>query len=202
MSYSRDEQSTLLSIALDSINSGLHHGKPVRLNSADYPTPLAAQRASFGTLKHGETLRGCIGSLEARTSLVESIADNAYAAAFSDPRFPALGPSEVEDLTIEVSVLSPLEPVSVTSEQELLDKMVPGEAGWVLQENGYRGTFLPSVWESLGKPADFLRHLKMKAGLTADYWSDTLQIWRYTTDCFAAAASTITSCGHGAPNAG
>ena len=150
MSYSRDEQSTLLSIALDSINSGLQHGKPVRLNSADYPTPLAAQRASFVTLKQGETLRGCIGSLEARTSLVESIADNAYAAAFSDPRFPALDPSEVDDLTIEVSVLSPLEPVSVTSEQDLLDKMVPGEAGWVLQENVYRGTFLPSVWESLG----------------------------------------------------
>lgn len=202
MSYSRDEQAMLLSIALDSINSGLHHGKPVRLNSADYSTSLAAQRASFVTLKHGETLRGCIGSLEPRTSLVESIADNAYAAAFSDPRFPALDPSEVEDLSIEVSVLSPMEPVSVTSEQELLDKMMPGEAGWVLQENGYRGTFLPSVWDSLGKPAEFLRHLKMKAGLTPDYWSDTLQIWRYTTDSFAAAASTITPCGDGAPNAG
>ena len=202
MSYNRDEQSTLLSIALDSINNGLHHGRPVRLNSADYPAPLTEQRASFVTLKHGEDLRGCIGSLEARTSLVESIADNAYAAAFSDPRFPALDTSEVDALTIEVSVLSPLEPVSVASEQELLDKMVPAEAGWVLQENGYRGTFLPSVWESLGKPAEFLRHLKVKAGLTPDYWSDTLQIWRYKTDSFAAAASTITPCGHDAPNAG
>jgi hypothetical protein len=202
MSYSHNEQSTLLSIALDSINSGLHHGKPARLNSADYSPPLAAQRASFVTLKHGETLRGCIGTLEARSSLVESIADNAYAAAFSDPRFPELDASEVEDLTIEVSVLSPLEPVSVTSEQELLDKMIPGEAGWLLQEDGYRGTFLPSVWASLGKPAEFLRHLKMKAGLTPDYWSNTLQIWRYTTDSFAAAATTIASSGHGAPNAG
>lgn len=203
MSYSRDEQSTLLSIALDSINSGLHHGKPVRLNSADYSTPLAAQRASFVTLKkHGETLRGCIGTLEARSSLVVSIAENAYAAAFSDPRFPPLDASEVEDLTIEVSVLSPQEPVSVTSEQELLDKMIPGDAGWVLQENGDRGTFLPSVWESLSEPADFLRHLKMKAGLAPDYWSNTLQIWRYTTDSFAAAATAIVPSGHGAPNAG
>ena len=202
MSYSRDEQATLLSVALDSINSGLHHGKPVRLNSADYSTHLAAQRASFVTLKLGETLRGCIGTLEARSSLVESIADNAYAAAFSDPRFPALDASEVEDLIIEVSVLSPLEPVSVTSEQELLEKMRPGEAGWLLQENGYRGTFLPSVWESLGEPAEFLRHLKVKAGLAPDYWSDTLQIWRYTTDSFAAAATAIAALGSGAPNAG
>ena len=202
MSYSRDEQSTLLSIALDSINSGLHHGKPARLNSADYSPPLAAQRASFVTLKHGETLRGCIGTLEARTSLVESIADNAYAAAFSDPRFPALDATEVDGLTIEVSVLSPLEAVSVTSEQELLEKMIPGEAGWMLQEDGYRGTFLPTVWASLGEPVEFLRQLKMKAGLAPDYWSDALQIWRYTTESFAAAATAIAPSGSDTSNAG
>jgi len=202
MSYSHDEQSTLLSIALDSINSGLHHGKPARLNSADYSTPLAAQRASFVTLKHGETLRGCIGTLEARTSLVESIADNAYAAAFSDPRFPALDATEVDGLTIEVSVLSPLEAVSVTSEQELLEKMIPGEAGWMLQEDGYRGTFLPTVWASLGEPVEFLRQLKMKAGLAPDYWSDALQIWRYTTESFAAAATAIAPSGSDTSNAG
>jgi len=202
MSYSHDEQSTLLSIALDSINSGLHHGKPARLNSADYSTPLAAQRASFVTLKHGETLRGCIGTLEARTSLVESIADNAYAAAFSDPRFPALDATEVDGLTIEVSVLSPLEAVSVTSEQELLEKMIPGEAGWMLQEDGYRGTFLPTVWASLGEPVEFLRQLKMKAGLAPDYWSDALQIWRYTTESFAAAVTAIAPSGSDTSNAG
>lgn len=202
MSYSADEKSTLLSIALDSINSGLQHGKPARVNAADYPPPLAAQRASFVTLKQGGALRGCIGTLEAHASLVESIADNAYAAAFSDPRFPALDTSEVEDLTIEVSVLSPLVPVAVTSEQELLEKLVPGEAGWMLQDNGNRGTFLPLVWASLGEPADFLRQLKMKAGLAPDYWSSTLQIWKYTTESFAAATTGIAVSGHGAPSAG
>lgn len=202
MSYSPDEKSTLLSIALDSVHNGLQHGKPARVKAADYPSPLAEQRASFVTLKQGGTLRGCIGTLEAHTSLVESIADNAYAAAFSDPRFPALDASEVEDLTIEVSVLSPLVPVAVTSEQELLEKLVPGEAGWMLQDKGNRGTFLPSVWASLGEPADFLRQLKMKAGLAPDYWSNTLQIWKYTTETFAAAATGIAVSGHGAPSAG
>lgn len=202
MSYSRDEKSTLLSIALDSIYCGLHHGKPARLNTADYSPTLAAQRASFVTLKHGATLRGCIGTLDARASLVESIADNAYAAAFNDPRFPPTGASELEDLTIGISVLSPLEEVAVTSEQDLLDQLIPGEAGWVLQDTGNRGTFLPSVWTSLSVPADFLRQLKIKAGLAPDHWSNTLQIWRYRTDSFAAAVADIASSGRDRSTAG
>jgi AmmeMemoRadiSam system protein A len=202
MSYSNEEKSALLSIALESINSGLKHGVPARLKSSDYPAQLTAQRASFVTLKHGDTLRGCIGTLEARTSLVESIADNAYAAAFHDPRFAALSDSEVDELTIEVSVLSPLEPVAAASEQELLEKLLPGEAGWVLQDDGYRGTFLPSVWSSLHDPAEYLRHLKIKAGLAPDYWSETLEIWRYTTESFAAPVSEIARSGQGTLSAG
>lgn len=191
MSYSSDEKSVLLAIALESIKSGLDHGKPVRLNIGDYSTHLSAQRASFVTLNHGAALRGCIGTLEARTSLVESVADNAWAAAFRDPRFPVLTVSEVSDLSIQVSVLSPLTPVTPASEQALLTRMIPGEAGWVLQEDGNRGTFLPAVWSSLGEPAEFLRQLKIKAGLSPDYWSDTLEIWRYTTDSFSAAVADI-----------
>ena len=191
MSYSSDEKSVLLAIALKSIKSGLDHGKPLRLNIGDYSARLSAQRASFVTLNHGEALRGCIGTLEARTSLVESVADNAWAAAFRDPRFAGLTASEVSDLSIQVSVLSPLKPVTPASEQELLTRMIPGEAGWVLQEEDNRGTFLPAVWSSLGEPAEFLRQLKIKAGLSPDYWSGTLRIWRYTTESFSAAVADI-----------
>ena len=191
MSYSSDEKSVLLAIALESIKCGLDHGKPLRLNIRDYSARLSAQRASFVTLNHGEALRGCIGTLEARTSLVESVADNAWAAAFRDPRFAGLTASEVSDLSIQVSVLSPLKPVMPASEQELLTRMIPGEAGWVLQEENNRGTFLPAVWSSLGKPAEFLRQLKIKAGLSPDYWSDSLKIWRYTTESFSAAVADI-----------
>jgi AmmeMemoRadiSam system protein A len=193
MSCNSDEKSVLLATALDSIRHGLEYGAPARLNIGDYSTRLSAQRASFVTLNHGEALRGCIGTLEARTSLIESVAENAWAAAFRDPRFAALTESEVSCLSIHVSVLSPLQPVTVTSEQELLTRMVPGEAGWVMQEDGNRGTFLPVVWSSLGEPAEFLRHLKIKAGLSPDYWSDTLEIWRYTTDSFSAPVADIAS---------
>jgi AmmeMemoRadiSam system protein A len=193
MSCNSDERSVLLATALDSIRHGLEHGAPARLNIGDYSTRLSARRASFVTLNHGEALRGCIGTLEARTSLIESVAENAWAAAFRDPRFAALTESEVSYLSIHVSVLSPLQPVTVTSEQDLLTRMVPGEAGWVMQEEGNRGTFLPAVWSSLGEPAEFLRHLKIKAGLSPDYWSDTLEIWRYTTDSFSAPVADIAS---------
>ena len=196
MSCSSNEKPVLLAIALDSIRSGLEHGRPARLYIGDYPASLGAQLASFVTLMHGDTLRGCIGTLEAQTSLIENIADNAWAAAFRDPRFPVLTTTEVNDLTIQISVLSPLMPVTVASEQELLAMMVPGDAGWVLQDKGNRGTFLPSVWSSLSDPAVFLQQLKIKAGLSPDDWSNTLEIWRYTTDSFSAAAIDI------APNAG
>ena len=201
MPYSHDEKSALLSIALASINSGLQQGRPVRLNLGDYPAALTAQCASFVTLLHGEALRGCIGTLEAQTCLVESVAENTWAAAFRDPRFPALTAAEVNELTLQISVLSPLIPVSVASEQELLANMVAADAGWVLQEQGNRGTFLPSVWSSLGDPAEFLRQLKIKAGLAPDYWSDTVEIWHYTTDSFSAAAIDIAH-GQNQPSAG
>ena len=193
MSCSRNEKSVLLAVALDSIRHGLDHGAPARLDSGDYSARLSAQRASFVTLKHGEVLRGCIGTLEARTSLIESVTENAWAAAFRDPRFAPLTASELGNLCIQVSVLGPTEPVTVTSEQELLTRMVPGEAGWVLQENGNRGTFLPAVWSSLGEPAEFLQHLKIKAGLSPDYWSESLEIWRYTTESFSAPVADIAS---------
>lgn len=191
MRYSSAEKSFLLTIALNSIYSGLEYGKPARPDKGSCTVRLKEKRASFVTLEHGNELRGCIGTLEARTSLVESIAENTYAAAFSDPRFPVLTTSEVDKLTIQISVLSTPQPVTVASEQELLTLMNPGEAGWVLQEKGNRGTFLPSVWSELGEPLDFLQHLKIKAGLPPDYWSGSIEFWRYITVSFSAPVVEI-----------
>ena len=70
----------------------------------------------------------------------------------------------------------------------MLKSLRPGVDGLILQEQDIRGTFLPSVWESLPQPVDFLNHLKMKAGLPAGYWSETVRVWRYTTESFSAPA--------------
>jgi len=127
-------------------------------------------------------LRGCIGRLEAARPLAEDIAENAYAAAFQDPRFQPLQQSELEGLEIHLSLLTPSEPMAFTSEQDLLGQLRPGEDGVILAEGSRRGTFLPSVWEQLTTPRQFLEHLKLKAGLPASYWSNSIKAWRYQTE--------------------
>jgi len=189
--WSAADRTGLLQLALASIESGLATGSPLQINPDAYPPAWSARRASFVTLKRNGELRGCIGSLAPVSSLVEDVARNAFAAAFRDPRFPPLAVAELETLEIGVSVLGPTEPVKFGSEAELLGMLRPGMDGLVLQDGRHRGTFLPAVWESLPQPADFLYHLKQKAGLPGDYWSETLEIERYTTESFSTPVAGI-----------
>jgi AmmeMemoRadiSam system protein A len=184
MPLSDAQRAEILSIARQSIEHGLHSSRPLPVAAGDYPA-LAQPGACFVTLhRHGE-LRGCIGSLEAHRPLVSDVAENAYAAAFRDPRFLPLQAPELDDLVLDVSVLSKPEPMDFRDEQDLLDQIRPGIDGLIVEELPRRGTFLPSVWAGLPDKADFLRHLKMKAGLPADYWSDSIKVWRYTTEIFS-----------------
>jgi uncharacterized protein len=89
---------------------------------------------------------------------------------------------EFKDLEIRLSLLTPTEPIPFTSEQDLIAQLQPGIDGLILQEGHRRGTFLPSVWETLPKPEQFLRHLKQKAGLPPDYWSGKIRMYRYRTE--------------------
>jgi AmmeMemoRadiSam system protein A len=179
-----DLRSELLHVAVDAIRHGLARGIPLPVRIQDYSPELQQPRACFVTLHLGGNLRGCIGHLEAMQALVKDVSDNAYAAAFRDPRFPPVNGNEVNRLDIHISVLGPSEPLHFDSEQDLLQKIRPGVDGLILEEKNHRGTFLPSVWESLPQPLDFLRHLKIKAGLSANYWSDEIKIYRYTTESF------------------
>ena len=182
--HSASDRQILLEVARESIRHGLEHGRPLHVNVAEYPETLQQPGASFVTLNIGGELRGCIGSLEAIRPLVEDVADNAYAAAFRDPRFPPLSEAEYPRLEYHISILGPSEPMQFESEEDLIRQLRPGVDGLVLSDRGRRGTFLPSVWQSLPEPRDFLRHLKQKAGLPPDYWSDTLQVARYTVEEF------------------
>ena len=191
--YSPSEQSILFHIALDSIEQGLASGTALVVEPSEYPSLLSAKRASFITLTRDTVLRGCIGSLEAHAPLVDNVARNAFAAAFRDPRFPPLAESELDGIVIQISVLGPAEPLTVTSEQALIRKLRPGIDGLILKDKLAKGTFLPTVWDSLPQPDRFLKQLKIKAGLPADYWSDTIEIERYTTESFSAPASRISN---------
>ena len=140
---------------------------------------LARPAATFVTLTQQGQLRGCIGSLEARRPLATDVADNALAAAFRDPRFPPLRQGELDQTRVEVSLLDTPEPLQFADEAEALGQLCPGVDGLILNCGHHRATFLPQVWESLPTPPLFLEHLKLKAGLPADFWSPQLTLARY-----------------------
>lgn len=174
----------LLDVARRSIEHGLATGRPWSVSPSEYPPDLKAVRASFVTLQHAGQLRGCIGHLEAVQPLVVDVAENAFAAAFRDPRFRPLSAQEWPQIDLHLSILTPAEPMRFRDEADLIQQLQPGEDGLILQDGPYRGTFLPSVWESLPDPVDFLVHLKHKAGLASNHWSDRIQVSRYRTESF------------------
>jgi len=176
----------LLRTAADAIESQLERRGGAGPAEAALPAELLELRASFVTLSIGGELRGCCGSLEARRPLATDVWHNARASAFGDPRFAPLEAREWVRVDLEVSVLSPLEPLVVRSEAELLTRLVPGQDGLVIAWRGSRATFLPKVWEQLRDPVEFLRHLKHKAGWSADFWADDVEVWRYVTESAAA----------------
>lgn len=178
----RTEQILLLELARASIHHGLREGRSLSVALEGVAAALVMPRASFVTLKRGRSLRGCIGSLEAWRPLAVDVAENAFAAAFRDPRFPPVRADEVDDLAIHLSLLTPAVAMTFSSEADLLAQLQPGVDGLILQEGSARGTFLPSVWAELPTPQLFLAHLKRKAGLLPDYWSSSVCIWRYKTE--------------------
>lgn len=171
-----DPGNTLLSIARASIATAL--GQP-RVTS-DAPDWLQEPGASFVTLTHKGKLRGCIGSLEARRSLLDDIKENAVAAALHDPRFTPLTLAELTDTDIEVSLLSPLQDLVFDTQAQALAQLQPGTDGVVFQFEHYRSTFLPQVWDQLPTTSEFMVHLKHKAGLPPDFWHERVRLKRYT----------------------
>ena len=175
----------LLRLARGSIEHGLIHSEPLPVRPDSLPPAFAETRATFTTLRRGGELRGCCGTLEASRPLCADVAHSAFHAAFRDPRFGPVVHGELEDIRLEVAVLSPLEPVAVASEADLLSQLRPGTDGLVIRAGGRRATFLPKVWDSFPEPSAFLAALKAKCGLANDYWSEQLVFQRYRTISYA-----------------
>ena len=168
----------LLPIARAAIGAAL--GRP---GAAAEDAPWLQQPgASFVTLTQRGQLRGCIGTLEARRSLLADVKANAVAAALHDPRFAALTLGELERTDIEVSLLSAPEPLPFDSEAQALAQLRPGIDGVVFEFQGHRSTFLPQVWEQLPDAKAFMAQLKCKAGLTPGFWHPAVRLSRYTVD--------------------
>lgn len=184
----RSERDALLHVAEVSIDHGLAQGSAARIDATAYAAALGADGASFVTLKTQGRLRGCIGSLLAHRPLVIDVAENAFAAAFRDPRFEPLRAEERDAITtLEISVLSAPQPLVAPSRNALIGALRPGVDGLIVQEAERRATFLPQVWQQLCDRDLFVNHLWQKAGLEPDHWSGTLRFWTYQTQSFARA---------------
>lgn len=152
------------------------HSRPER---EDYRDILFNKGASFVTLHKNGELRGCIGSLLPRRAIALDVAENTYAAAMEDSRFPELTAEELPDIRLSISLLTGFEPIPFTSEQNLLEQIAAGTDGIVIRDGNRQGLFLPSVWKELPDKADFLNQLKLKAGLSPSYWSDQIKVYRF-----------------------
>jgi len=182
--HSSAQRNQLLELARASIRHGFAQREEMPVVEAEYEPALRELRATFVTLRLRGALQGCIGMLKASRPLVRDVAHNAYAAAFDDPRGIELTEADIAALDIHISILTPPEPLNIASEEELLRVIRPGIDGLILEDGYHRGTLLPSVWDNLPEPRAFIRHVKVKAGLSEDYWSAGMRASRYQTESF------------------
>lgn len=141
---------------------------------------LAQRAATFVTLKLYDELRGCIGSLRPQRALGEDVALNAVAAASRDTRFLPVAARELNNIRIEVSLLSEPQFLEFADEVDLLRQLRPGIDGLILSGSCCSATFLPQVWEQLPEPREFVAALKRKAGLAPDHPASNLLAATYT----------------------
>ncbi len=156
---------TLLRAAATSVRHALQAGNPPSTDLQSAPEALRTKTASFVTLHRNNRLRGCIGTVEAVRPILLDVIDNAYRAAFKDPRFLPLQPEEVRGMSLSISVLSTPVKIDYTDESDLLGKIRRHSDGLIIRNGTQRGVFLPQVWKDFDKPADFLARLKEKAGI-------------------------------------
>lgn len=172
-----DDRKQLLQIARDSLVSYIRDGK--KINGASGNEDLKIKRGMFVTLEIGGRLRGCMGHFENDVPIDELAASQILMSATHDPRFPAVTTAELDNIDIEISVLSVPEPVDSYEDIEV------GKHGVILEKNRRGATFLPQVAPEQGwDRATMLTQLSLKAGLSPDAWREGASFKVYTAEVF------------------
>ncbi len=177
LSLTPGEKDALLAVARETIVARLEARSP---RYGPVPPTLASPRGAFVTLHADGVLRGCIGHIVATDPLIETVREMAAAAAFHDPRFPPLALDELPSITLEISVLGPLERVAK------IDEIIVGEHGLYVKRGGLSGVLLPQVAPEQGWDVPtFLAYTCRKAGLRRDAWSEPeTEIFRFSAVVF------------------
>ncbi|OHB77387.1 MAG: hypothetical protein A2Z34_11665 [Planctomycetes bacterium RBG_16_59_8] len=173
---SEADRKTLLGLARQSIS---HHLNRRALPEPDVAGILKERRGAFVTLKKHGDLRGCIGIIDARLPLWETVAEMAVSAAVHDTRFPPVTANELPALSIEISVLSPFRRVADIAE------IVVGRDGLMIRRGMRSGLLLPQVATEYGwDREEFLRHTSLKAGLDPDAWKGDVELSAFSAEIF------------------
>jgi len=182
---SEDEGKYLLGVARETIKNRLDNIEESPINWKEIPKKFQERLGTFVTVTIEDSLRGCIGHIIPRESLIEGIKENAINAAFKDPRFHPLTKEEYNKIDIEISILTSPKELSYAGAEDLLKKLRPGIDGVIIKKGFYEATFLPQVWEQLTEKEEFLSHLCLKAGLSPDSWKrEELHVSTYQVQAF------------------
>ena len=177
---SEETRQQLLALARGTLEAHFRGEPPPRLSS-DRAETFGDPRAVFVTLRMGDRLRGCIGTLAPEGDLARTVPRFALRAALEDPRFPALTAQELSECTIEISVLTAPHPL------EDPEEIVIGRDGLILEFGGRRGLLLPQVateWEF--DRTTFLGELSRKAGLPPEAWRQPgAKLWSFQAEVFS-----------------
>ncbi len=178
LGLTKDDKATLYAIARTAIECAAQGKKPPDVEvKSDI---LKENRGAFVSLHLHGNLRGCIGHIQPTRPLYKTVQDMAIAAAFQDPRFEPVRADEIDELDIEISVLTPMRRIDNIQEIEI------GKHGIYIIKDGYHGLLLPQVATNYGwNKKTFLEHACLKAGLPPDAWTDKdTQIYIFSADIF------------------
>lgn len=180
-----EEKRILLDLACSAVEAAAKNQPPPQPHLDQLPPRLREPGASFVTLTQDGMLRGCIGTIKPQLPLAQDVVMRAVAAAREDPRFPPLRPEELPYTSVEVSVLTPPEPLRYETPEEIPSLLRPGIDGVILARGLHRGTFLPQVWEKLPDPHQFLDMLCQKAYLPPGAWKQgDVEVFTYQVESF------------------
>ena len=168
--YMPKERKFLLDLARKTITSAANTKMIPPIDKKGMPKKLTEKKGCFVTLTKGGRLRGCIGYIFPKEPLHDAVAQMTYNAAMRDRRFKPVMPNELNDIHIEVSVLTVPKPLEFATPEELLSKLRPHIDGVVLRYGSRQATYLPQVWKQMPDKEVFLTRLSMKAGIDPEAW--------------------------------
>ena len=185
-SMNKENKKYLLKLARRAIQKYFEDEGILKIDEDDLSQILKEKRGTFVTLWKNNKLRGCIGNLENEKPIYQSVMDNCLASALFDTRFTPLKYDELNDIKIEISILSELKKLpDFTSSDSFLEYLDKYRSGLLIKKEGYEATFLPQVWDDLTSAESFISHLCEKAGLDKDEWKNMkLEVYRYGAEVF------------------